>query len=346
MLGHSFLTFRSRISAIFGVSFCLLGWAGAEDSVTLDLPIKAAPGSLPAQFGEVPRQVATPDGQGYTEISLLPDANNQDLLVTVVFDENGGGGPSLSWMSATGQTMLSSDLSEGVTGPNQRTVRVPGEVSSQPGRLIVFGDQGKIHRVRLDWAAQRQVLAAADQRPVSFIVSDRLVQNTELTGRRTLSPPDAWLGKVFEAFLQEDTVKLDEPVGFGLNLADEAGGAVLTVKILGLPLNESLEVWVNDHKAGQLLPPVPALTDAGYVTDRGGKAAYAGWRMGTLFLPGGLLRRGENAITLIPPGGEIYIRDAALQLREPEKLAEKEAGPAVIGVNPDDAMQSDLSSIP
>jgi len=291
------------------------GLARAEDVLTLDFPITAAGKTLPAHLVEAPRQVAAPDGRGYAEISLRPEEGDQDLLVTVVFDEDGGKGPLLLWLGTAGQLTLSEDLAEGVVGPNQRTMRVPAEASASPGRLIVQGDQSKIHRVRLDWTAQRRVLAAADQRPVSFLMGDRVLQNTDLTGSPVLSPPDAWLGRVFEASLQEEKESLGEGVQFAVTLDQEVTEAVLSVKVLGLPLDQSLQVWVNDHPVGRVQPAVPALADPGYLTDGEGRTAYAGWRTGTVFLPRHQLHEGENSVTLASPGGRVFIRDAALQLR-------------------------------
>ncbi len=289
----------------------------ADDVLTVDLPLSSPLASLPARLAATPRQVATPDGNGYAEFSLLPIQDERDLLVTVVFKEDGEKGPSLFWINEASaqQVGLSEDLADGVKGVNQRTILVPREASTQQGKLIVHGDQSKILRVRLDWVPLRQIFAAADQRPVAFLLSDRFLQDTELTGSKTLSPPDIWFGKILEASLQEEPESLAENVEFVVPLDQPVAQAIFTVKVLGLPLEGTAKIWVNGTQAGQLQPAIPSLSDPGYLKGESGRVLYAGWRSGALYIPASLLKTGDNSIVIAAPGGETFLRDAALQLR-------------------------------
>ena len=291
--------------------------ARGDDVVTVDFPITSPAKSLPARFAAPPRQVATPGGNGYAEFFLLPIPDERELLVTVVFKEDGNKGPSLFWIKqgSAQQISLSEDLADGVKGVNQRTILIPREASTQQGKLIVHGDQPRILRVRLDWVPLRRIFAAADQRPVAFLISDRFLQDTELTGGKTLSPPDIWFGKILEASLQEEPESLTENVEFVVPLSQPVAQAVFAVKVLGLPLDQAVEVWINGMSAGQLQPAIPSLSDPGYLKDESGKPLYAGWRSGALHIPADFLKTGDNSIVIASPGGETFLRDAALQMR-------------------------------
>jgi len=289
----------------------------ADDVLTVDFPITSPVASLPVRLAAAPCQVATPDRNGYAEFSLLPIQDERDLLVTVVFKEDGDKGPSLFWINegSAQQISLSEDLAEGVKGVNQRSILIPREASAQSGRLILHGDQSKILRVRLDWVPLRKIFAAADQRPVAFLLSDRFLQDTELTGSKILSPPDIWFGNILEASLQEEPESLAENVEFVVPLDQPVAQAVFTVKVLGLPLDKTVEIWINGTRAGQLQSAIPSLSDPGYLKDESGKPFYAGWRGGALHIRADLLKSGDNSIVIVRPGGETFLRDAALQLR-------------------------------
>lgn len=300
-----------------------LSSALAENTLTIDFPIKSEVSVPSSRISVPPKQVSTPDGRGYVEFDLQSLPDDEELLVTIVFKENGQEGLSLFWHDhASGrQVIIASDLSDGVTGPNQRTIQIPREVSSTRGKLIIQGNQAQIMRVRLDWVVLRKVYAATDQRPVSFIMSDRFLQSTELTGEKALSPPDMWVGQVFEASLQDGVEPLSENLEFATLIEESVRQALLTLKILGLPLDKAVEVWVNGTKAGQLQPAIPSLADPGYFADASGKAFYAGWRHSALFIPAGLLKAGENSIIIVSPQGDVFVRDASLQLRSAKPAA-------------------------
>lgn len=289
----------------------------AAESITLDLPIKT-PLKLPARLAEAPQQVTSPDGTGYTQFSMRPAAEGEQLFVTIIFKEDGKNGLAIFWMGeGSQQTTLSENLADGVTGFNQRTLAIPAALASEAGKLVISGDQSKILRIRLDWVPASTVYVAADQSPVSFVAGDRLQAPTDLTGIPQAGLPDTWLGTVLDASLQEGVEEVQGSVGFAVPLDSKVSQVLFRVKLLGLPLDQSVSVWINGQPAGNLQPIVPPLSDAGYLADSQGEVTYAGWRNGALLLPASQLKSGENTIQIESKSTGVFIRDAALQLRAP-----------------------------
>lgn len=324
-----------RFAAVF---LAAAGSAVAADSLTVDFPI-TSPTKLPDRMMVAPRQVAAPDGAGYAEFFLLPILTSEELFVTVVFKEDGAQGPGLFWANegAGAQTTISENLGENVVGYNQRTLHIPKNLSEQAGRLILNGDQTKIRRVRFDWVPPGQTFAAADQKPASLILADRLLQEGDLTGSQALSPPDTWFGKVLDASLQEEATALEGNLEFVVSLGQGAGQALLTARFLGLPFDSAPVAWVNGTRVGALQTAIPPLTDAGYLADESGTISYAGWRGASVMIPPALLKEGENSILIETSNSGVYLRDTSLQLRA-------KAAPSQSPVNP--AQEDIISSIP
>lgn len=302
-----------------------VGWAAG--TLTVDLPIRG-PLVYPEGLMAAPRQVTSPDGQGYAEFLLLPAARGEALFVTIIFEEDGTEGPAMFWIGDVSgeQVTLSTGLAEGVLGLNRRTVRLPTEVLGEAGRIYLSGDQRKILRVRLDWVAPTGVFVATDEQRPDLVAGGRILFDQEMTGGEALAPPDSWFGDVLDAALLEGVASLDGNVEFAVPLTAPGEQALLRAKFLGLAPGASVKVWVNGELAGRLQPVVPSLTDAGYVRLRSGRVAYAGWREGSIVLADGLLREGENSIVIETAKKRSFIRDAALQLRV-APVAPAEASP-------------------
>lgn len=313
--GHSSVRIGRALTALL-MTVLVLESSGAAEALTVNFPIET-PTVLPERLSAPPRQVATPDGVGYAEFFLQPNTGDDELFVTVLFQEDGSTGPGLFWAGegVGAQTTLSEDLGEKVTGYNRRTVRVPKALSVQAGRLILTGDQSKIRRVRLDWASPGQTYAAADQKPVSLLLADRFFSPADLEGGSALSPPDAWFGKVLEASLQEEPAALESNLEFVVTLGQKAGQALLATKFLGLPFDSAPVAWVNGTRVGPLQVTVPPLTDAGYLPEESGAVEYAGWRAATLLIPTSLLKEGENSILIETSADGVFLRETTLQLR-------------------------------
>lgn len=287
----------------------------SAETVVLDFPLsEESPAS--GQLTAPPRQLARFDGEGYAEVYLAPVPEGERLAVTVIFEDTPEESPALFWVDAVSsqRTTLTTDLSDGVSGLNQRTVLVPKEATTNEGRLVISGNQSRIKRLRLDWAAANEVLLASDQGALRLISGGRAFQEAELSGDRVLSPPDAWFGEVLEASLQEEPVELREGVEFVVPLPQEVDQALLRARFLGLPLRDSVEVWINGENAGAFHPVVPGLSDPGYL-EKNGTTEYSGWRDASILIPSGMLSEGENSIVFHSPDSTAYVRDASLQLK-------------------------------
>ncbi len=321
---------RLMLFASLAVSSAL----NAAGTLTVDLPIRG-PMVYPEGLVTAPRQVTTPDGQGYAEFLLMPAAKGEVLFVTVIFEEDGSEGPSMFWTGDVSgeQVTLSTGLAEGVSGLNRRTVRLPEEVLGEAGRIYLSGDQRKILRVRLDWVAPTGVFVATDEQRPDLIAGGRILFDQEMSGGEALAPPDSWFGDVLDASLLEGVASLDGNVEFAVPLSAPGEQALLRAKFLGLAPGASVKVWVNGQVAGRLQPDVPPLTDAGYLRLRSGRVAYAGWREGSILIADGLLKAGENSIVIQTAKKRSFIRDAALQLRvapvAPEVESPKPEDPTV-----------------
>ncbi len=285
-----------------------------------------------------PRQVTSPDGQGYAEFLLLPGREDEQLFVTVIFMEDGTEGPALFWTGDVSeeQVTISAGLAEGVSGLNRRTVRLPEQAVREAGRIYLSGDQRQILRVRLDWVAPTGVFVASDEQRPDLMAGGRVMFDQEMTGGEQLSPPDAWFGDVLDASLLEGVASLAGNVEFVVPLTGPGEQALLEAKFLGIAPGASVKVWVNGKLAGRLQPVVPALTDPGYIRLRSGRMAYAGWREGAILLEDGLLVEGDNSIVIETAKKRSFIRDAALQLRvappEPEPEVEKPELPTTVEI--------------
>lgn len=301
--------------AIFAALVLASGSLRAADTASFDFPVKDST-EIPARLAGPVKQIVSSDSIGYTIFALQPANPGEEVLVTVVFEDGSEGGPALLWIDDSGQQVtLSSSLSDGVEGRNQRTVAIPVASALSGGRLVISGDQSRVLRVRLDWLAPVSTLAAADQRPGRYLANDRLIPVDAVNGQPPVAEPDAWIGKVYEAFLQEEPASLDGAVEFVVPLGEVASQVLLSARFLGLPLDQGVSVWLNEKYIGELRPQVPPLTDAGYIVDESGDSSYAGWRSGSLLIRASDLSQGENSLVVSTSSSGVYIRDAALQLR-------------------------------
>lgn len=307
------------------VSSCLLflsltqALSATEYSVTVPFPVRSADWEdTNGLFLAAPQQMMTPDGVGSTEFYLAPVEGTAQVFIAVVF-QHSDIPISLTWKSNTTslEIPLSENLSEGVSGWNQRLLRLPTTLASQGGTVIATGNQRTIARVRMDWLEPIETFAAVDQIPPSLILGGRIIENSQLSGRPELSPADAWFGTVLEAGLQDEPASLDGGILFEVPIEETVGTIILKAKFLGVGLGDAVDVWINDQFIGAMHPVTPSLTDPGYLRTPDQRVIYAGWREGAIFIPSGTLLAGDNQIMLIPPAPGCSVRDAALQLVVP-----------------------------
>lgn len=314
-----------RHGAGLTAALCLAaGFARGDDFVSIDFPIKKARITARGLSGK-PRQVMTPEGVGYTQFLLRRARKGERIFVTFIFEEDGERGPAVFWSGDVSdkQITLVEDLAEGVRGLNRRTIALPDEVLEESGRLFVMGRQKQLLRVRIDWCAPTPTFVAVDRERPAFLMGGDVMLSRELEGDAMLAPPDVWFGPVLDAALQDGVADLSEAVEFVVPMKGDSGEARLRARFLGLPLGRPVKVWINGKLAGRIVPEIPSLTDPGFLR-KDGKAIFAGWREGSLFLEPGALKDGENSIVLEAPGKEVYLRDTALEIFSAEAAEEPE----------------------
>jgi len=315
---------RLRGWAVIVVALELLGGVfpaqAADFSLTVPFPIRPADwADSNGLFSSLPQQVMAPDGSGRAEFYLTPVVGEAQVFVTIVFEDLGVEPIAVSWKSLeTGlQIPLSENLSEGVGGWGQRTLRLPSALATQGGIVVLSGNQRAVARVRIDWLEPTETYVAVDQAIPGLIMGGRMIDDTALSGRPEMSPPDAWFGEVFETALQDDPVSLDGGVLFEIPFAEAHTTILLKAKFQGVAPGDAVEIWVNDELAGTIQPVTPPLTDPGYVRIADQRVVYAGWREGTIFLPSGMLQAGENTLVVRAATPGCAMRDAALQILVP-----------------------------
>jgi hypothetical protein len=297
-----------------------LSASAADFSTTVPYPVRSADWEeTNGLFSSPPQQVMVPDGTGRSEFYLSPVEAPAQVFVTVVFEDAGEMPISVTWKSEeTGlQIPMSENVSEGVPGWNQRTLRLPSALALQGGIVVVSGNQRSIARVRIDWLEPTETYVAVDQAIPGLVMGGRGIDDSTLTGRPEMSPPDAWFGEVFETALQDEPVSLDGGILFEIPFAESHATVLLKAKFQGVAPGDSVEVWINDQFAGTIQPATPPLTDPGYVRLTDQRVVYAGWREGSMFVPTGMLQAGENTLVMRPATPGCTVRDAALQILVP-----------------------------
>jgi hypothetical protein len=212
-------------------------------------------------------------------------------------------------------------------GTNKRTIRLSGDALTGPGILTIACERGgtPLLKARLEWVKPTSTFVSTDQEPPGFLESGGTVlAAASLAGTTLLSPPDNWQGGLLEVFLQEKLESLDGNIEVVVPLSGVPTATVLRAQFFGVPLGESPVLWVNGTRLGEIPLVIPGLADAGYLReDRA--FVYAGWRLGTLFIPSQLLRVGANTLLVETPTTGVFMKLASLQFL-PDKANEPALG--------------------
>lgn len=250
------------------------------------------------------------------------------FAVTVVFRDEGDGGPAVEWRSASGMvSSISQGLGESGTavGLNARTVLLPQSITREGGVLLVS------YYARFDALvsvaarpARGNLLAilGGDSDPVLVDEAFRIFERREVDGFRPQPlSGDLRRGAVVEAELSAAVEPLESEIEFIAPIDGVVEGAMVRIDVLGLDPEARIEVRVNSLLAGTLNFPPFRLDDPAIVADSLGRLIVAGWRTGTLFIPARFLLGGENAIVLslqrsaVETGRPVFLRNAVLHLR-------------------------------
>src|ERR1700730_5951112 len=144
---RSYTTVGAGILYLAVVDFCF------ADSFTFDLK---ATGRLEFPAWIPDRPLASPKSQAELSFPVVPGADDDDLALTVVFQEEVGGFLSVYWESALGKRqLLAPNLFENIGLANQRTLLINRPTMGGPGKVVFKSSQGAPHllRVLLDWAS-------------------------------------------------------------------------------------------------------------------------------------------------------------------------------------------------
>jgi hypothetical protein len=312
----------------------------------LVVSLRPAPGQDPAAlFGfDVPPAVdlATPPWLGQPVITpgsfatlglpIAPPDAVRVLLVTVVFTETAGSFLRITWTAGDGSAqVLSGNFYEGIAMGNRRMLLIPAEVmKGLRGTLSLQagGSALDIQHVELEWLDQRSELVSSTQ--PDLLVTPALGPTqpaATLDGQPAQDVPASWQGRVVNLPLTSIPQRVEDGVDFNLQIDDVPARARLVFNEAGLPWGKHLVVWVNGQRAGTVTPAVPDLRVTGL-----GDAPYAGWREGSLYLPGSLFKPGVAALQFsveddLSPGPAdaaappLAMKDAVLQLFVPVPTA-------------------------
>ncbi len=287
----------------------------AQDSVTLDFPRLNNEVVLPMGFSDWPRE--TNQGLATLELPLLRLNEEGTLVVTVVFQDEDGRVILAKWRTLGGkETVLSANISEGVSGWNQRVLMVPYDLLSEAGTLVFETDAEiqPIKRVNLAWTWRTEVFMGTSAQDVEVIQdARRVLTKQDLADRVIGSVPDAWAKGIWKAFLQENKEPLDGALGFSFAMNGLPKAVVLRGKVLGFPLNATPDIWVNDQKVEAVSVEVPALDAEGFFKSPSGQLGYAGWREVSVNIPATYFKTGDNSIIFGEKKGA-YLKETFLEL--------------------------------
>jgi len=323
------------IAVLLTVILTVTGSAASLDPWTIRVQPSFSAGMAPSWASGLTNAPALHADADAVEIPLPPLASQDEIgcfAATVLFDDNGDGGPVVEWTPRGGdRTLLSAGLGDtGVPlGINARTILLPQTVTLDGGTLRV-SYAGRLSRLR-----SVTLLPARDLSLASLITRDNpalltsqgtLLSDKEVSGESfTPEGGDRTQGHVVSAELSAAPIRLDSPDGgnstqFVVPLPSKPAGAVLKADLGGLDPASWIEVAVNDRVRGVLSPSQISLNAPETVLGSDGKILLAGWHHASLFLPATLWQEGENSVTLTlhrangDPGNPLHLRAVRLDL--------------------------------
>jgi hypothetical protein len=325
-----------------------------EESWTISVSPSFSPGIAPSWASGSKGHPSMDTGDSL--LIPLPSTASMDddacLVVTVVFDDTGDGGPVAEWLPPGGDAiLLSAGLGEtGVApGPNARTLLLPQSITLDGGTLKI-SHTGRIQRllsVTVRLAAACPVASLAPSVPALVDSSLQVMERQEISGE-SFEPRtgDRSKGFAVDAELAPAPLRLDSPdPEFVIPVSRAPAGAVLSGQLAGLDPESRIEVSVNGQRAGELAPSAVALDDPSAIISPEGRLTLAGWRRASLMLPASLWHSGENTVSLRlrrgpgDPGRRLYGRDIRISVLFPPAKT-KTASSRQADANPADRLSN------
>src|SRR5260370_18488444 len=139
-MSRSYITVAAGVFCLAAVYHCL------ADSFTFDL---RATGRLEFPSWIPDRPLAFPKAQSELSFPVVPGSDDDDLALTVVFQEEPGGFLSVYWQSALGKReLLAPNLFENIGLPNQRTLLINRPTMAGPGQVLLKSSQAALNVLR------------------------------------------------------------------------------------------------------------------------------------------------------------------------------------------------------
>jgi hypothetical protein len=309
-MNRSLITVAAGILFLGAVDRC---WA---DSFTFDVK---ATGHLEFPVWMPDRPLAVPKSQAELSFPVVPGGDDDDLALTVVFQEEMGAFLSVYWESALGKRqLLAPNLFENIGLANQRTLLINRPTMGGPGKVVLKSSQSVLNilRVRLDWA-RPGVVRLVDNIPNGALVTTggKIFAPEEVDGTALTPIADWWEGRILTTSVTDQAERIEKGIDFSVSVPSKVSRVRLEVLVNGLGLDQTLNLWVNGAVVGTVALQIPDLTDPGYERGVDGATRYTGWRKGVYLFRGDQLPVGENHIQFeTPPGTQVAIRDFLLQL--------------------------------
>ncbi|HEX8371352.1 MAG TPA: hypothetical protein VF585_01110 [Chthoniobacterales bacterium] len=267
--------------------------------------------------------MATPAKHATVSFPIKPPAAEDDLLVTVFFNEQPGGFLRVYWDDGFNKEMLTENLAEGTGMANRRTLVIKRRTMVARG-LLTFQASGTTLGVdRIHWQWNRLQPAYLDDAffPGGVLGrSGEWLRDDEIDGLPATPRTDFWQGEVVTAPIITSPVRIERGVKFVAELPEMPKFVRVHARISGLPLGNKLMLWVNEQPAGEVSVVVPDLSDPGLAESQEGTLAYTGWRDVSLMVDASLFKIGENHFYFAPEKElpALAVKDFDVQLQYPK----------------------------
>jgi len=257
------------------------------------------------------------------------------FALTVIFQDNGDGGPVVEWQSKEGGRVL---LSPGLgtmglsLGLNARTLLLTQALDLDGGiiRVSFAGRFNRLLSLSLRPAKELGIATLDDEvQPALFMGNDHVIGASAVSGiDETIKHGDTQRGNMIRAELSASPQRLDTtqgngPLEFVVPLASTPQGSYLHAEVADLDPSSWIKVEINGVPCGALGMASFPLDDPQVVIADSGQLLFAGWRNGSLFIPRGLWKEGENSVMLTlergtgDQGQAVYLQNTVMDLLLP-----------------------------
>jgi hypothetical protein len=284
------------------------------DAWTIRLQPAFSIGATPTWASLYTNAPSLEEGSDAVDIPLPPLAS-QDAIgcyaATIVFDDNGDGGPVVEWVPNVGgeRMLLSAGLGDqGVAlGANARTILLSESLALDGGTLRVSyaGRMNRLRSVTVRPARELSVAALGTATTPALITEQGKVLSEQEVSGSTPSPRSGDLtdGRVVSAELSAPPLRLDAPesgnsMEFAIPVAGNPAGGVLSAEIAGLDPESWVEITLNGVSRGVLGMAHIDLNDPSTLLSPQGRVTVAGWQQSSLYLPARLWKEGDNSLVL------------------------------------------------